>query len=298
MKPRTILLAAALICAGMMAQAQINPTFNPEKGAKYTYREVNDQKMTQSVGGQDLAMTNVIERLIEINVKEKDNNEVTLDYTIKEIVVTASSVMMSFKVDTKNKAANTSDIEKLIASIYDCIIGKPLQFIVAPDGAVKSTTGYNAIMEDITKVLANLGEMEQQTANGIMQAFSEDAIKIGFEQTFKIYPGKEIKIGDSWKTDISFEIATINTNINSTLTLKSVSNDIALVDVAAITSMKPSVGMEGEGKGEQKGDLKFNVKTGMLVQSTYEGSTKGKFSTQGMEVSMDIVTKTSYTLQQ
>ena len=295
MKSRTILLAAAFICCGMLAQAQIKPAFNPEKGEKYMYRQVAD--MNQSFSGQE--MSNVVEILTEMNIKEKNNNEVTLDYTFKEIVATMSSLMMSFKVDTKNKAANTSDIEKMIATVYDCIIGKSLQLVVTPDGAIKSISGHDAIMEDVRKVVSSLSGMEQGMANGMVsQTFSEDAIKNSFEQLFKIYPDKEVKVGDSWSKDYTFEITGMSNNFKNTYTLKSVSNDIALLDVASVQTMKPGGGMEGEIKGEQKGQMRLNVKTGMIIQSSFEGSSKGNISGQGMDISMDITSKTTNTLQQ
>ena len=299
MKSRFFLLAAALICAGMLVQAQIKLSFNPEKGIKYTYRQVTDQKINQSLGGQDFAMTNALEMLTEMNIKEKSNDEATLDYTFKEIAVTVSSAMMNFKVDTKNKAGNTSETEKMIASLYDCIIGKPLQLIVTPDGVVKSINGYNAISDEISKLLANLGETERQMASMNLQSFSEEAIKNTIQQIFNIYPGKEVKVGDSWSNDNSYEVAgMMNTKVTNTSKLKSVNNNVAVLDVVAMQTIKPLGGMEGEVKGEHKGETRLNVKTGMPVQSSSEGNNKGKFSGQGMEISMEITTKTSLTLQQ
>ena len=299
MKSRTILLAAAFICAGMLGQAQIKLTFNPEKGVKYAYRQVVDQKMNNSFGGQDMAMTNVLEMLTELNIKEKNSNEVTLDYTYKEIAVTVSSAMMNYKVDTKNAAGNTSDTEKIIASVYDCIIGKPLQVSVSTDGTVKSVTGYNAISDEISIVLGNLGEMERQMSGMVLQSFSEEAVKNMIQQIVNIYPGKEVKIGDSWVNDNSFITAGMSNNQKNTSTLKSVGNDVALLDVVAVQTMKPGggMGMEGEIKGDFKGETRINVKTGMIVKSSSEGVSKGKFSGQGMEMSMEITTKTSFTLQ-
>jgi len=297
MKSRTILLAAAFICAGMLAQAQIKLTFNPEKGVKYAYRQVTDQKMNNSFGGQEMAMSIVMEMLTEMNIKEKNSKEVTLEYTFKEIAVTVSSAMMNYKVDTKNTSGNTSSTEKVIASIYDCILDKPLQVTITSDNVVKSITGYNAISDEISIVLANIGEMERQMSGMILQSFSEETIKTTIRQIVNIYPGKDVKVGDSWNNDNSFATAGMSTNQKNTSTLKSVSNDVALLDVVSEQTMKPGGGMDGEVKGDFKGEARLNVKTGMIVQSSSEGISKGKLSGQGMEMTMEVTTKTSLTLQ-
>ena len=297
MKSRTLLFVAAFVCACTLGQAQINPTFNPEKGEKYTYRQVTEQEISQSVAGQEIAMSIATEMLTEMNVRDKNSSEVSVDYVYKEIVMTLLSDMMSFKVDTKNKTDNMSDIEKMGASLFGCIIGKTLQVVVTPDGSVKSVTGFNAILDDMKKIMAPLGDIEQQMSSVFVQSFNDESLKNTFQQIFKIYPGKEVKTGESWSNENSFENAGMSNNVKNTFTFKSVSNDVALIDLTSEQTVKSGAGMEGEMKGEVKGDMRLNVKTGMPVQTSSEGNVKGKLSAQGMEVSMDITTKTSVTLQ-
>lgn len=317
MKTRIILVSIVLICAGLSAQTPLylgyNPAiggismqartklaFNPAKGEKYTYRYVADQKTNQSFSGQDMQMNTVTEMLWELNIKEKNGNEVSFDFIYKEIVMSITNPMMSFKIDSKNKNSSASDMEKLIANVLDCVIGKTLQVVVNSDGSVKSMTGYNAMSEEMQKILSSANEMTRQMSNMLVQqAFSEESMKSSFEQTFKIYPGKDVAAGDKWSYDFSSTVANMVTQNANTYTLKSVNNDVALLDVASVTNMKASEGMTGSGemKGESKGEIKLNAKTGMPVQSSTEGNTKGKLSMQGMEISMDITTKITLLLQ-
>ena len=296
MKSRTVLLVAVFIIAGMVANAQIKPTFNPAKGEKYTYRLTTDQKSLISAGGQEMAVSTYTEMLTEMNIKEKNNNEITLEFFYREIVMTVSNPMMNFKIDTKNKAGHTSDVEKNGANIFDCIVGKPLQLVINPDGTIKSITGYDAIIDDMKKITSALSAMEQQMSNMFTQSFNEETMKTTFEQTYKIYPDKEIKVGDSWSIDYEYTIMGMSNNVKKTFTLKSVTNDIALLGLTTVSTMKGGAGMEGEMKGEQKGEIKLNIKTGMSVQSTSEDNSKGKFSAQGMETSMDITSKATSVL--
>lgn len=296
MKLRTLLLSAVLICAGMTAQAQLKITFNPVKGQTYSYRFNTDQ-INKMMMGQDMTMKTVTDLLMEMTVRENNGKEITMDYAYKEIVLTSSNEWMGdIKFDSKNKNAGASEPEQLIAQIMKCLIGKTMQVVILPDGTVKSITGFNAIQDEMQKIMASnsMGQM----GGMYLQMFDEAAMKNNFEQTFKMLPDKEIKAGDSWNNNLSFLTnGFMAIDIKNTFTLKSVSNDIALIDVVSTTNMKATENMEGELKGDQKGETRLNVKTGMPVQLTSLGTAKGQFSAQGMDFSSEITTKTTVTLQ-
>jgi len=297
MKKRFFLLSAAIICTGLLAQAQIKPTFNPVKGETYTYRIVSNQKINQSFGGQSMNINSVTEFLTEMKVKEKTGNEVSVDYTYKEILLSVTNPLMSIKVDTKKKDDNASDMDKLIGNMLDCFIGKPIQVTLLQDGSVQSVSGYDAIMSEVQKILGSANAIQKQMANAFMQSFAEEGLKSSFEQMFKIYPDKEIKNGESWKIDLSLTLgAAMSSKVNNTYTLKSVSNDVALLDVASIMSFNMS-GSDSGINGDQKGEMKLNLKTGLPVQSKTEGTAKGKMTAQGIEITMDMTIQTTTTLQ-
>ena len=297
MKVKIFLLCAAFIFAGMLAQAQVKLSFNPAKGEKYAYRTVSDQKTQMNFGGQSMNMNFLVEVVTEMNVRENNNAEISVDYIYKEMAMTSSSPMLSFKIDTKNKTASTTDFEKIGISLFDCIVGKTLQVVVLPDGRVKSFNGYGAIKDAFQKVLATASGNNPQMANMLItSAFTEDAMKNSFEQSFKIYPNKEVKIGDTWNNVLSYSTDASSSNTNNTFTVKSIANGIALIDVISATSTKPAGGA-GEMKGEQKGEMKVNVKTGMVVESSLSGTAKGNFSSPGGEGSMEQTSKTTVTLQ-
>ena len=291
MKKRFFLLSAAIICTGLLAQAQIKPTFNPVKGETYTYRIVSNQKISQSFGGQSMNINSVTEFLTEMKVKEKTGNEVSVDYTYKEILLSVTTPLMSIKVDTKKKDDNASDMDKLIGNMLDCFIGKPIQVTLLQDGSVQSVSGYDAIMSEVQKILSSANAIQKQMANTFMQSFTEDGVKSSFEQMFRIYPDKEIKNGESWKIDLSLSLGAMSSKVNNTYTLKSVSNDVALLDIASIMSSDSGI------NGEQKGEMKLNLKTGLPVQSKTEGTAKGKMTVQGIETTMDMTIQTTTTLQ-
>ena len=296
MNSKKFLVLVALLCTGMLAQAQVKLSFNPEKGATYSYRFNTDQSIKQTFNGQTIPVNTTVEMLMEMNVKEKSEEEVSVDYSYKEMVMNVSNPMMNIKYDSKTGIDSSSVQGKLIAGFFNSLIGKTMNVILKPDGSVKSISGFNAILEDIQKNTASDNPAAQPMINGFLQAFNEDAMKRMFEQSFKMYPDKEVNVGDSWNSDMSFTVAGMNSNIKNTYTLQSVSNGIALIEQVSDINIKPGAGMDGELTGNQKGEISLDVKTGLPVKSTATQSTKGKLNIQGTEVLMDMTTEMTFSL--
>ena len=183
MKLRTILLITAFLCTNMFSQSQIRISYNPKKAETYTYRFITDEKSNQSAGSQKTTTENRLEFVIDMNIKNKNNDEVHADYIFKEIVMFFSSPALSFTIDSKNKAENTLDIN----NFFDCLIGKSLQIVVSPDGSVKTVAGFQPIMEDIQKVISSANETDRRIIGMFIQmSFHEFAVKTVFEQSFKM----------------------------------------------------------------------------------------------------------------
>jgi len=297
MKSKKILFLVALFCTGMLAQAQVKLSFNPEKGKTYVYRFNTEQSIKQTIGSQEIPVNTVMDMLMKMTVKEKTGDGISVDYLYTEAVMTVSNPMMNIKYDSKNTNDSVSEPEKLIAQIFNGLIGKTMNVVFAPDGSVKSISGFDAIMKDIQKNMTSGNPAVQQMVNGFLQSFNEDAMKRMFEQSFKFYPDKEVNVGDSWNSDISFTAAGMNSNIKNTYTLQSVNNNAAMIEVVSDINIKPGAGMDGELTGNQKGKISLDVKTGLPVNFTATQNTTGKIVAQGTEVLMDMTTKTTVSLQ-
>jgi len=294
MRSRTVLLITAFFCMSMLSQSQIRIAFNPEKGTTYTYRFITDEKTNQSAGGQETTTGYRLEFVIDMSIKNRNSDEIYADYIFKEIDMSFSSPMMSFKIDSKNKVGNSSDMNKF----FDCLIGKSLQIVVSPDGSVKTITGFQPIMEDIQKVIGSANDTDKQiTGMFIQMSFHEFAFKTGFEQSFKMYPDKEIKVGDSWSIDNSISVSTITNSIINTYTLKSISEDIALIDLTVASLMK-NERLNRELKEEQKGEIKLNTRTGLPIQSTLVGNSSTILNVQGTDMKSEKTKKITVSLLQ
>ena len=153
-------------------------------------------------------------------------------------------------------------------------------------------------MEDIQKVIGSANDTDKQiTGMFIQMSFHEFAFKTGFEQSFKMYPDKEIKVGDSWSIDNSISVSTITNNIINTYTLKSISEDIALIDLTVASLMK-NERLNRELKEEQKGEIKLNTRTGLPIQSTLVGNSSTILNVQGTDMKSEKTKKITVSLLQ
>jgi len=301
MNAKKILFLIVCLCASMLVQAQIKLSFNPSAGKTYSYRFISEQTVKQTMSGQEIPVNIVMEMLMEMTVKEKNNDEISMDYSYKEMVMSISSPMMDIKFDSRNTADSLSVQGVPLSQVFNSLIGKTMNVIFSPDGSVKSVSGFNAIMEDIQKNVASADPLAQQKLNIFLQSFNEGTTKNMFEQSFKMYPDKEVAVGDSWNSNVSLPVvAGMTNNIQNTYTLKSVENGIAMLDVASVANMSANnaADVEGELSGGYKGTMTLNVQTGMLINSTLEGNINGKMTTQGMEILMDMASKMTINLQQ
>jgi len=284
----------------MLVQAQINLSFNPAEGETYLYRFNNELTSKQTTDMDIHTSTNsTSEILMEMNVKEKNKDEVSVDCSYKEIVMESNTKtnliensegtdsIMNFKYDSKNTDENSSEQEKLFGQITNRLIGKTLNVIFTPDGSIKSISGFNTIIKDIQNNTDSINPDTKQALNGFLLSFGEDATKRMLEQVF--YPDKEVKVGDNWDKNFSFKLSNAvialkdeYENIKSTYTLKSVENGIASLDVVSSSNTNPYTSSDSDKEsenftmiegsyGESKGEINLDVKTGMLINSIMTG---------------------------
>lgn len=277
------LFVALWVCIGLTAMAQITLTFNPEKGATYEYRTEMIQKMKQDIMGQSMTMNNTMVMTYEMSILENSASEIKMDMVYSAILFDMSSTMMNMKYDSKNPNASSGPMDGMMAKIFGSMLNKKFQIVMQHDGTVKSVTGMQAIIDDMMKALGEGDMMAAQMGQQMSQQFSDEAMKATFEQSFKIYPGKALKAGESWNIEQNTGAAGMDMNVKTVYTLKSTDSTKAYADVTSTIN-----GMNGQITGEQTGTIEFDKKTGLPMKSRIVQQAKGKVSAQGMEIPMEI----------
>ena len=279
---KALFTAICLFIGLSMATAQITLSFNPEKGATYQFSMEILQKIKQNVMGQELPMNMNLSTTYTMSIVEKNNDGVKASFLYKDLYYEMSSAMMNMKYDSKNPTANANAMDAIMAKIFGAMIDKKFEAVIALDGTVKSVTGMDAILEDMSKAVGS--DMQAaQIAESLKQQYSNDAMKASLEQSFKIYPTGKIKPGDSWTVNQKNDAAGMAMNTTSTYTLKSTDKKSALVDVTSVID-----GMDGKLTGTQSGTLKYDVKTGLVDESNIKQNISGTVTTQGMDIGMEL----------
>jgi len=285
-----------IICAGLClmsnlitVSAQIKLSFNPEMGKRYEYHTDMVQHIKQSVMGQEMPIETEMKITYLMEIKNKKPQETQIQFTYQDMTFVVSSAMMNSKYDSKKPTENPSDMDKMVAKIFNVLIDRPFEVVIAPNGSVKSVEGMDAIIENMLDVVAADGQLAAQMAAQMSQQFNDEAMKNMFGQSFNFYPDKAVKSGDSWNVENSILMSGMNLSLNSLNTLKEINSNMATIGVAGDIIMN----MEG-GKltGKQTGTIILDTTSGIPTTSDISQNIKGTISAQGMEIQMEMTTKT------
>jgi len=289
---KTKVFAALFFVMGVsVASAQIKLSFNPNKGDKYEYQTEVLQNITQNVMGQEIPIEMEMSQKYLMVIKDKSSQEITAQYTYKEMSYIVSSPMMKMGYDSRNPIENPSEIDKLVGKMLGAFIDQSFTVVFAPDGSVKSISGMDEIVGKMIDVVSPDDAMAAPLIASMQQQFGEDAMKTSFGQSFKIYPANAVKPGDSWNSKSTTTANNMNVELNTTYSLKSNNKNVAIIDAVSEMNMTPGEGMEGNITGTQNGTMTLDSKTGIQISSDISQALKGTLHVQGMDVQMDLSTK-------
>jgi len=296
MKVKSIFTVLFLVWGLTGALAQISLSFNPERGARYEYHTEATQNIKQSVMGQEIPTTVIMNTKYLMEIVDKTAQEVTVRFTYSELEYILSSPMMVMAYDSKSPAENLTGIDQMLGRMFGGMIGQSLTAVFAPDGSVKSVTGMEAIGENMVRAVANDGPMGAQFGAQMRQQFNDDAIKGMFEQSFKLYPAGTVSVGASWDTEIMTMASNMNVGVKTKYTLREVNNNIATVAVEGETEMTIA-GMEGKIAGTQTGTMTINTRTGIPATGEITQNARGTIVAQEMNVQMEMVSNVKMTIR-
>jgi len=283
---RRKLFAGLFFMLGLTAvSAQINLSFNPEKGAKYEYQTEMIQNVKQSIMGQEIPVTMEINVSYLMEIKDKTPQETHVQLTYQDIVYVISNPMMNMRYDSENPAVRN-------------LINKSFLMVVAPDGSVKSVTEIDNVAESPTNTSGANWQVDAQVVAQLNQQFSGDAVKDMLEQSFKMYPANAVRAGDSWNMDNTTTINNMNTSVKTKYTLKEISGNIATVAIESDMVMTVGAGMEGTIAGTQTGTMTIDTRTGLPVTSDIAQNIAGLVKAQGMDVQVQLTGKVETSIKE
>jgi len=279
-------LAGLLIMLSFTAvSAQINLSFNPEKGAKYEIQTEMTQSAKQSVMGQEVPMETEVKESYLMEIKDKTPQEIQVQLTFKDVLLVMSSPMGNSRLDSENPA---------VSSLFN----KSYLMAFTQDGSVKSVTEINNAVENPANTSGANWQVDAQIVAQLNQQFGADALKTQFERSFKIYPANAVRVGDSWNIESTLPISNMNASVKTKYTLKEINGNIATVAVESDMEMTAGAGMEGTLAGTGTGTMTIDIRTGLPITIDSVQNIAGFLKAQGIDVQVQITTKAKASIKE
>lgn len=280
---RLLLIVVASIAGIAAAAAQVTLAFNPDKGATYLYTMEMDQNILQKLMGQEIPMGQKLTTLYNMDVIDKTHDQIHLRFTYRDFYYELANSMMSIKYDSREPEDSTATASDMgISQIYKSMIGKELDVVMGTDGTVHTVTGMEAIIEGMQESVSG-NAAGSSFVDAMKLSYNDEAMRSTFEQQFKMYPAEPVREGESWQATQDVNAGGLGMSIASTYTLRFVDKGIAMVDVVSKISTPDSTLA-----GTQQGQFSIDVRTGLQNHTRLEQEMKGNFSTQGVDVEMEM----------
>ena len=293
MNIKNIVIAGSFLVWGINSASaqQTGLSFNPEKGAKYEYHTEMTQSVKQTVMGQEMPVVVEMSTKCLMEIMDKTTQEITVQYTYREMTYNISNPMMKMEYDSKKPIETLSGMNQMLGKMLGVMIGQSVTAVYAPDGSVKSFSGMETINKNMINAIADSGPEGMQTGELMRQQFTDDAMKNAFEQSFKIYPANPVNVGAGWNMENVATVNNMKTSSKTRYTLNEVKNGVAFVAVDGEMEMNPGAGMGGKITGTHTGTITIDTKTGIPLTNEILQNAKGSIIAQGMDIPTEIVSK-------
>ena len=240
---------------------------NFKQGAKYKYVKESKESIEPQIKGASIAITQnmTTEAIYQVTPNGKDKNIV---FSYERIALKSGNSMMSVEFDSKDTAKQS---QKMFQSITD-VLHKPYTATITADGNIISIKKPTSL------------DTSNATASELNQ-FSDTALHNMLQQLFNVYPGKPVKIGDTWTTKGESAISFLNASADNTFKLVSINNGIAHIEVNSNLISSPEDNPEIKGlnmRGTQTGTLDMEINTGLIVDYKLSRHMDGNMDMMGM----------------
>ncbi|ADL51922.1 DUF6263 family protein [Clostridium cellulovorans] len=308
MKKTAYLLIIMMLMISLLSGCKSNSLIqlNVKEGDSYKVTQQIEQNISIKLGQQGINMsgnTTIVYIYNIIDVAEDGITTINVKYD--SLIEKQNAVGATLDFDSTKDMDNSTPQNLALKSI----IGKEFSFKISREGKILNIDGVNEILEAIVSNIKDIDENQKGVLTHFLnQTVGNDAIKDSLNQSMDIYPGKEVKVGDSWTKETVLNAA-VPMKINSAMTLKEIKDDLVTIDVNSelsandiIKSLQTvGINMNYNGTGKETKTLKVSKSNGFLqsgdIIQTLSGTGDVTMQGKGISIPMDIESKTNYTSQ-
>jgi hypothetical protein len=250
-------------------------------GNTYDYTMVMDMNMNQEMMGQQMEMETKLTYGYVFEVLKDSADWKTIRSTIGRMRMDMKAMGMNMSLDTDNP----SDSSGMLGSAYKLFAGmkgKQFSFTINDKGEVGQITGLKEIRDAMLAEMPNEPGMEKQMEGTL----DEESFRQNLEQSFNIFPAKDVAVGESWTKTSNLKAQGMNIKSENTYTLESVKDGRAFIKVKQkLSSGKTEVKdaeMTMDGTGD--GTYTYEQATGMVLGGDLKWKMNMEVSAQGKKV--------------
>ncbi|QDW27560.1 hypothetical protein FFJ24_023075 [Pedobacter sp. KBS0701] len=280
---------ATIICSLISISSFAQKTYvlrqNYPTGYRYDFTINSDQIINQKIGGQDVHLTQNIGTDYTFDITEGHNGE-------KDVKVTYNRIFMKSVAMGTTMTYNSDEQDITKKNPFSGLKGASFFMTVTPNGGIKTVAGIDKMLDNIAARMTTDTSQVKQIKNALSKQFSEEVVKQTMESSFKIYPERAVKIGDSWTVDTKLQMSMPIETITA-YTLKEVKDGIAILSVKGSLISKGSFEtmgnkMETDLKGTNSGETSIDIKTGIVLNSHLRIELYGKMKSMGQDIDFEM----------
>ncbi|WP_316844600.1 DUF6263 family protein [Pedobacter psychrodurus] len=278
-------ILCSLISIGAFAQKTYVLRQNYPTGYKYDFSITSDQIINQKIGGQDVHLTQNIGTDYTFDITEGHSGE-------KDIKVTYNRIFIKSIAMGTSMTFNSDDQDSTKKNPFSGLKGASFFMTVTPNGGIKTVAGIEKMLDNMAVKMSNDTNEIKQIKNELGKQFSAEVVKQTMESSFKIYPDRAVKIGDSWTVDTKMQMSMPIETITQ-YTLKEVKDGIAILSVKGTLVSKgnfEAMGnkMETDLSGTNSGETSLDIKTGIVLNSHLRIELYGKMKSMGKDIDFEM----------
>jgi hypothetical protein len=283
-----VLSAGVLVSDGYAAK-KLDLKLKLKKGQKFAMRTVTDQKILQTVMGQEQKMNQMTAIGMSFEVLAVDTDGAISIKTIYQTIQARIESLMGVMEYDSTKPEETGANNPMLA-IYKAMLGQSFVMKMSPKGGIIAIEGIDEMMEKMIDKMATDENMKQQMKEMMKNFISEEKMKEMSASMVTAFPPEPVAVGDSWTNKMSIS-AGFPMEIDTTCTLTEYKDGIFTIrtnskieppDKAEPIEMGP-VKMTMRMKGEQKGTTEINEATGWMVRSKVNMNFSGELKMEPNE---------------
>jgi len=281
----SLTVICGLISVGAFAQKLYQLRQNYPTGYQYDFSITSDQIIKQKIDGQDMHLTQNIGTDYTFNVTEGHNGE-------KDIKVTYNRIFMKSVAMGTTMSYSSDDQDSTKKNPFSGLKGASFFMTVTPTGAIKTVAGIDKMLDNMASKMTADTSQVKQIKTALAKQFSTEVVKQTMESSFKIYPDRAVKIGDSWTVDTKLQMSMPIETITQ-YTLKEVKDGIAILSVKGTLLSKgnfEAMGnkMETDLSGTNAGEAAMDIKTGIVLNSHLRIELYGKMKSMGKNIDFEM----------